>query len=158
MTTYPGQTLTRTTLCPITAGCDTSWNRTRVCSEASSTDIKCLRSLCHSGALVSVLSGPRRKDVRETVLEHETDWREILDLCEWTRRNMSERERVQWLWSDLPTRVFISGLQQVNRELPVASSPHMRSSPNNSESTCYFHMFHCKQSLRKLTNTSSSQL
>ena len=34
---------------PIAAGCDTAWNRTRVCSDASSTEIQCLRLLRHSG-------------------------------------------------------------------------------------------------------------
>ena len=34
---------------PITAGCDTAWNRTRVCNDASSTEMQCLRSLRHSG-------------------------------------------------------------------------------------------------------------
>ena len=35
---------------PITVGCDTAWNGTRVCSEVSSTEMHCLRLLCHSGA------------------------------------------------------------------------------------------------------------
>jgi hypothetical protein len=56
MTAYPGQTLTRTTLgpnvrcpmgLPITAGCDTAWNQTRVCSDASSTEMQCLGPLRH---------------------------------------------------------------------------------------------------------------
>jgi hypothetical protein len=34
---------------PITAGCDTSRDRTRVCSDTSVTDMQCLRPLCHSG-------------------------------------------------------------------------------------------------------------
>ena len=33
---------------PIMAGCDTAWNRTRVCSEPSSTEMQCLRLLRHS--------------------------------------------------------------------------------------------------------------
>jgi hypothetical protein len=32
------------------AGCDTAWNRTRVCSDASSTEMQCLRPLHHPGA------------------------------------------------------------------------------------------------------------
>ena len=35
---------------PITASCDTAWNRTRVCSDASSTAIQCLITLPHSAA------------------------------------------------------------------------------------------------------------
>ena len=35
---------------PIMAGCDTAWNQTRVCSDASSTEMQCLRPLRHSGA------------------------------------------------------------------------------------------------------------
>ena len=35
---------------PITAGCDTAWNRTRVCSDASSTEMQCCatRERCHT--------------------------------------------------------------------------------------------------------------
>ena len=36
---------------PIMSDCDTAWNRTRVCSDASSTEIQCLRPLRHYGAL-----------------------------------------------------------------------------------------------------------
>ena len=32
------------------AGCDTAWNRTRVWSDTCSTEMQCLRPLCHSGA------------------------------------------------------------------------------------------------------------
>ena len=35
---------------PITAGCDTAWNQTRVGSDASSTEMQCLRPLRYSGA------------------------------------------------------------------------------------------------------------
>jgi hypothetical protein len=35
---------------PITAVCDTAWNWTKVCSDASSTEMQCLRPLHHSGA------------------------------------------------------------------------------------------------------------
>jgi hypothetical protein len=35
---------------PITASCDTAWNRTRVSSDASSTEMQCLIMLRHSGA------------------------------------------------------------------------------------------------------------
>ena len=35
---------------PITAGCDTAWYRTRVCSDASRTEMQCIRSLPDSGA------------------------------------------------------------------------------------------------------------
>jgi hypothetical protein len=35
---------------PITASCDTAWNQTGVCSDASNTEMQCLRPLCHSGA------------------------------------------------------------------------------------------------------------
>ena len=57
MTAYSVQT--RTTLgqlcsalmgLPITAGCDTAWNRTRVFTNVSSTQMQCLRPVCHSGA------------------------------------------------------------------------------------------------------------
>ncbi|KAM9407695.1 uncharacterized protein ACWYII_027526 isoform 1-T2 [Salvelinus alpinus] len=34
---------------PITASCDLAWNRTRVCSDASSTEMECLRPLSNSG-------------------------------------------------------------------------------------------------------------
>ena len=34
---------------PTTAGCDTAQDRTRVCSDSSSTEMQCLRPLCHSG-------------------------------------------------------------------------------------------------------------
>jgi hypothetical protein len=38
--------------------CDTAWNRTRVCSDASSIEMQCLRPLSRSGALNSgVASG-----------------------------------------------------------------------------------------------------
>ena len=36
----------------ITAGCDTAWNLTWVCSDASSIEMQCLRLLLHSGARV----------------------------------------------------------------------------------------------------------
>jgi hypothetical protein len=39
---------------PITAGCDTAWNQTRVCRDYSSTEIQCLTPLCHSGALTNI--------------------------------------------------------------------------------------------------------
>jgi hypothetical protein len=35
---------------PITAGCDTAWNRTKVCGDAYSIERLCLKPLCHSGA------------------------------------------------------------------------------------------------------------
>uniref|UniRef100_A0A674BYE9 Large ribosomal subunit protein eL30 n=1 Tax=Salmo trutta TaxID=8032 RepID=A0A674BYE9_SALTR len=35
---------------PITAGCDSAWNRTRVCSDASSTEMQYHIALRHSGA------------------------------------------------------------------------------------------------------------
>ena len=35
---------------PITAGCDTAWNRTRVCRDAFCTEMQCLRPLQHLGA------------------------------------------------------------------------------------------------------------
>ena len=35
---------------PITASCDAAWNRTRVCSDTSSTEMQCLRPLLPSGA------------------------------------------------------------------------------------------------------------
>ena len=35
---------------PITAGCDTAWIRTRYYSDASCTEMQCLRPLRHSGA------------------------------------------------------------------------------------------------------------
>jgi hypothetical protein len=38
---------------PITAGCDTAWNQTRVCSDASSTEMQCLRLLRHSETHIS---------------------------------------------------------------------------------------------------------
>ena len=60
MTTYPGQNLTQDAPgpivhhpmgLPITVSCDTAWNQTRVCSDASSTEMmKCLLLLQHSGA------------------------------------------------------------------------------------------------------------
>ena len=34
---------------PITAGCDTAWDRTRVCSDTSSTEMQCLKPQLHSG-------------------------------------------------------------------------------------------------------------
>ena len=34
---------------PVTVGCDTAWDRTRVCSDAYSTAMQCLRPLRHSG-------------------------------------------------------------------------------------------------------------
>jgi hypothetical protein len=34
---------------PMTAGCDTAWNQIRVSSDASSTEMQCLRPLRHSG-------------------------------------------------------------------------------------------------------------
>ena len=37
---------------PITAGSDTEWNQTRVCSDSSSTEMQCLRPLPQSGALL----------------------------------------------------------------------------------------------------------
>jgi hypothetical protein len=33
---------------PVIAGCDTAWDRTRVCSDAFSRAMQCLRLLCHS--------------------------------------------------------------------------------------------------------------
>ena len=59
MTAYPGQTLLRTPLgqlcrpigLQIMAGCDTAWNRTRVCSDAASAEMQCLKPLRHSVAL-----------------------------------------------------------------------------------------------------------
>uniref|UniRef100_A0A4W5PBU5 Rab effector MyRIP/Melanophilin domain-containing protein n=1 Tax=Hucho hucho TaxID=62062 RepID=A0A4W5PBU5_9TELE len=33
---------------PIMAGCDTAWNRTRVCNDTSNTEMQCLRPLRHS--------------------------------------------------------------------------------------------------------------
>ena len=54
MTAYPGQRrpIARSPMgLPIMAGCDSAWNRTRVCSDASSTELQCLRPLLHSGAL-----------------------------------------------------------------------------------------------------------
>ena len=36
----------------ITAGCYTARNQTRVCSDASSTEMQCLRPLCHSGEML----------------------------------------------------------------------------------------------------------
>ena len=38
---------------PITGSCDTAWNQTRVCSDASSTEMQSLRLLHHSGAISS---------------------------------------------------------------------------------------------------------
>ena len=52
--------LTRTTLgqlcaaawvSPFAAGCDTAWNRTKICSDTASTVMQCLRPLHHSGGL-----------------------------------------------------------------------------------------------------------
>ena len=37
----------------ITAGCDTAWNQTRVCSDTFSTVMQCLRPLRHSGDQLS---------------------------------------------------------------------------------------------------------
>ena len=63
MTAYPGPNLNpddagpivlRPMGLPITAGCDTAWNRTRVCSDAPSTDMQCFIPLPHSGALVGI--------------------------------------------------------------------------------------------------------
>jgi hypothetical protein len=34
---------------PITADCDTAWNRTRVCSDTSNTEMQCLRPRSPSG-------------------------------------------------------------------------------------------------------------
>ena len=64
MTAYPGQNppLTRTMLgqnlhhpmgLPITAGCDTAQDKTRVCGDASSTEMQCLRLLRHSGVYLN---------------------------------------------------------------------------------------------------------
>ena len=39
---------------PITASRDTTWNRTRVFSDTSSTEMQCLRPLHHSGAQMAV--------------------------------------------------------------------------------------------------------
>jgi hypothetical protein len=33
----------------VTAGCDTAWDRTQVCSDTSSTAMHCLRLLCYKG-------------------------------------------------------------------------------------------------------------
>ena len=41
---------------PITAGCDTAWKRTRICSDASSTEMQRLRPLRHSGVHVYSMS------------------------------------------------------------------------------------------------------
>jgi hypothetical protein len=58
MTAYPGENpnqddtgpIVRHSMgLPITAGCDTTWNRTRVCSAAFRTKLQCLRTLRHSG-------------------------------------------------------------------------------------------------------------
>ena len=38
---------------PITAGCDTAQDLTRVCSDTSSTEMQCLRPLRQSGALLA---------------------------------------------------------------------------------------------------------
>ena len=51
----PNPPLTRTTVRhpmghPITAGCDTARDQTRVCIDTSSTDMQCLIPLCHRGA------------------------------------------------------------------------------------------------------------
>ena len=46
MAAYPGQTRTRTTLGQLCA----AWNQTRVCSDAWSTEMQCLRPLRHFGA------------------------------------------------------------------------------------------------------------
>jgi hypothetical protein len=41
------------------AGYNTAWNRTGVCSDASSTEMLCLRPLCHLGAkLINCISPP----------------------------------------------------------------------------------------------------
>ena len=37
----------------ITSGCDTAWEQTRVCSDASSTVMQCLWPLCHTGGKVN---------------------------------------------------------------------------------------------------------
>ena len=53
MMAYPGKTWTtmgRPMGLPITAGCDRAWNQTRVCSDAGSAEMQCLRLLRHSGA------------------------------------------------------------------------------------------------------------
>ena len=39
---------------PIMAGCDTTWFRTRDCSDTSCTEMQCLRLLHHLGACLSV--------------------------------------------------------------------------------------------------------
>jgi hypothetical protein len=40
---------------PITARCDTAWIRTRDCSDASCTEMQCLRSLCHRNRMEHIL-------------------------------------------------------------------------------------------------------
>ena len=52
----------------IAAGCDTVGNLTRICSDASSTEMQCLRLLHHSGAHIYSLG------------ECEADWLANLDL------------------------------------------------------------------------------
>ena len=52
----------RTMGLPITAGCDIAQDRTRVCSDASSTEMQSLRLLHHSGALYDL--GLPRKNIQ----------------------------------------------------------------------------------------------
>ena len=57
MMAYPGQTLTTlgqlcTALWDSQSQLVIAWNRTRVCSDASSPEMQCLRPLRHSGALM----------------------------------------------------------------------------------------------------------
>ena len=57
---------------PITAGCDTAWNQTRVCRDYSSTEVQCLTPLRHSGALANINELARALEQSASTRPHPT--------------------------------------------------------------------------------------
>uniref|UniRef100_A0A674BYQ5 Nfe2 like bZIP transcription factor 2a n=2 Tax=Salmo trutta TaxID=8032 RepID=A0A674BYQ5_SALTR len=73
---------------PITDGYDTAWNQTKVCSDASSTEMQCLRPLRHSGDI----------DLIDILWRQDIDLgagREVFDYCQRQKEHELQQQREQ---------------------------------------------------------------